>query len=140
MVAFAEAADVEARLRRDLTDVEAEFIDAMILEAQVLVEACLGCAPNKYPSLNDVPTGIRIVTSGMVSRAIKQDEQGNTAIGVQQASQTAGPFVQQQSYTQGANTGGPWLSGNDKVALRPYMCRGRAFTLETAPLAVIDGS
>lgn len=129
--------DVEARLRRELTDDEVEYVDAMIAEAQALIEGYLGCPPDAYPTLDDVPSGVRIVASRMVARTIEQAGQGASGapIGVQQVSQTAGPFVQQQSYVQGSNNGSPWMVAGDRQSLRPYRCRGRAFTIETAPLA-----
>lgn len=137
MIPLCTEEDVEARLRRELTDDEVEYVDAMIAEAQALIEGYLGCPPDVYPTLNDVPSGLRIVASRMVARTIEQASQGASGapIGVQQVSQTAGPFVQQQSYVQGANTGSPWIGASDRTALRPYRCRGRAFTIDTAPLA-----
>lgn len=136
MTPLCTAEDVEARLRRTLTPDEREYVDGQIEEAQAIVEGYLGCPDGKWPTLNDVPSAVRVVVSRMVARAIDQAKQGSP-MGAQQSSFTAGPFVQQQSYTQGSNNGSPWMVVGDRQALRPYRCRGKAFTLETAPLAVI---
>lgn len=134
MIPLCTEEDVEARLRRALTPEEQEYIDGQIDEAQALVEGYLGCPDDKWPTLADVPKAVRVIVSRMVARAIDQAKQGSP-MGVQQNSLTAGPFVQQQSYVQGSNNGSPWMVAGDRQSLRPYRCRGRAFTIETAPLA-----
>lgn len=86
---LAEASDVAARLRRDLTDDETEHVDDVLLEASTIVESYLG---NRgippYEEYEDVPPIVTLVVSRMVARALT----ANPLIPESTGSLQAGPF------------------------------------------------
>lgn len=132
MVAFCSQFDVEKRLRRILTTAEAEYLPGMIEEAQLLVVAFLGCGEDAYPTVDDVPAAVRVVTSRMVARVIEQAETTPPEmLGATQVGNTAGPFSQQVSFAQ-PRYGSPWLQRTDKETLEPYSCAGKAFEIDLA--------
>lgn len=67
---LATTSDVEDRLRRELTDDEGEYVDALLEEASVLVEAWLAKQGITYEEEGDVPRLVTIVVSRMVARAL----------------------------------------------------------------------
>ncbi len=103
--------DVEQRLRRPVTSVEAEYLSGLIEEASELVIAQCGRGRSWTP----VPDAVRLVTSRMVARVL--DASTDTA-NVESAQATAGPFQWSQRYTADSRTGGPWLSAADRKALK----------------------
>lgn len=120
MTVFAVDTDVEQALRRALTDDEDTYVDGVIAEAQDLVVAHLGRGEDPYED-GEVPGTVTRVTARMTARVFQQTGQ---AIGASQQQQSAGPFSTGQTFTTGANTGGPWLSAADKKALAPYRLAG----------------
>lgn len=132
MVAFCEENDVEQRLRRPLTTDESEYLDGMIEEASALVLSYLGCPEDKYE--DQVPDGIRLVTSRMVARVIDESGTINSGtFGATQVGATAGPFSHQATFAAGSRTGAPWLTRVDRSMLNQYKCSGKAFSIDTAP-------
>lgn len=132
MVAFCTDGDVEKRLRRELTEDEAEWIGGMIEEAQALVASYLGCPPDKFEG--EVPAAVTLVTSRMVARVIQEDATiDSETFGATQASMTAGPYTQQATYAPGSRTGAPWLTKVDRGVLDGHRCTGKAFAVDTAP-------
>lgn len=136
MVAFCADTDVEARLERSLTTTEAEYIDGKIEEAQVLVVGYLGCGDNPYPTADDVPAAVRIVTSRMVARVIEQSSVAPTDFGATQVGTTTGPFSKQITFQSGSRMGAPWTTKADREALDPYRCDSKAYAVDTVPGAV----
>jgi len=132
VVAFCDATDVEARLRRDLTQEEDEYVGGIIDEAQVLVTAYLGRGENPFETEEDVPTAVRIVTSLMVARVIKEAAaMPPEYFGAIQAGTTAGPFSEQVTFAKESRLGSPWLTRNDRETLAPYSAKTRAFSVDT---------
>ena len=132
MAVFCTAEDVEKRLRRDLTDDEADWLDGMIEEAQALVVSYLACPPDRFE--DEVPDAVVLVTSRMVARVIQEGDTADPDLfGATQAGITAGPYSQQVTFQAGARTGAPWLTKVDKSMLDPYRCSGKAFAIHTAP-------
>ncbi|MCB2412354.1 hypothetical protein LGT39_05765 [Demequina sp. TTPB684] len=132
MVAFCKDVDVEARLERQLTTGEAEYIDGKIAEAQALVVGYMGCGETPYATVADVPATVTIVTSRIVARVIEQkaDTTAGT-FGADQISNNVGPFGRQVSFSQGSRTNAPWLTKADREALNPYACSSKAFAVDT---------
>ena len=73
---LATQADVEDRLRRELTSDESEYLDALLEEASVLVEAWLSRRGITYTDIDDVPRLVVIVTARMVARALTTEVPG----------------------------------------------------------------
>lgn len=122
-MAYAKGADVEARLRRDLTTDEADHVEDLLNEASALVRGYLGGEPDP-DDYDETTDAIVIVTSQMVARVFREEDSGSAVFAASQTSQVAGPYSQQLTFQQGANTGGPWLDGKDKIMLRPYRVSG----------------
>lgn len=109
--------DVEARLRRDLTEAESSHIDSLLEEASSLVtEYCRG---REFG--DDVPDVVRIVTSRVVARAFSSPDGTG---GVQTMWQAAGNFSQSRTYTPEAANGGVYLSAVDRKQLRRWARAG----------------
>ncbi len=87
---LATQSDVEDRLRRDLTEDEGEFIDALLEEASVLVEAWLTKRGITYTDVDDVPRLVVIVVSRMVARSLTNPELPGLPDGANDLG--AGPF------------------------------------------------
>lgn len=73
---LATTSDVEDRLRRPLTEDEGGYVDALLEEASVLVEAWLTKRGITYAELDDVHRLVVIVTSRMVARALTTEVPG----------------------------------------------------------------
>jgi hypothetical protein len=133
MVAFCADTDVEARLERELTTEEDQYIAGKIEEAQVMVIGYLGCSDDPYATIGDVPTAVKIVTSRIVARVIEQaaDAEPGT-FGADQVGNQVGPFGRQITYTKGTRDKAPWLTKADLEALAPYRCDNKAFSVDTA--------
>lgn len=133
MTVFCTQEDVEQRLRRDLTEDEEDYLDGMIEEAQLLVVAYLGCAPDAYLTADNVPDAVRVITSRMVARVIQEADTAPEYFGATQIGETVGPFSQQVTFQQGSRLGSPWLAKADRETLEPFRCSGKAFSIDTAP-------
>ena len=86
---LAEASDVAARLRRELTEQEEGLVETVLDEASVVVAAYLasrGVAP--YVDLDEVPAIVRLVVSRIAARALTSDVEVPDYEGTLQA----GPF------------------------------------------------
>lgn len=133
MVVFATDEDVVKRLRRPLTNVEEEYLGGLIEEAQLLVAAYLGCGDDKYPTPEDVPDAVRVVTSRMVARVLQESEVEPAYFGATHIGTSTGPFSEQVTFQAGSRLGSPWLAKSDRETLDPYRCTGKAFSIDTAP-------
>lgn len=131
MVKFCKSADIEARLERTLTASETQYLDGKIEEAQVLVVGYLGCGDTPYAVEDDVPAAVRIVTSRMVARVIKESGVAPAEFGATQIGTTTGPFSKQMTFQPGSRQGSPWLQKSDREALDPYRCDSQAFAVDT---------
>jgi hypothetical protein len=103
---LATSADVEARLRRELTDEEAEFIDGVLEEASALVEGYLGVT---YTEDDTIPDVVALVVSRVAARALTAP-QVEIPPGM---SLGAGPFT-----ISARDNSDLWLSRSDKLKLR----------------------
>lgn len=108
--------DVEARLRRNLTDTELDDLEALALEASYLIEGHVGRILG-----DDPPQVAVVVASRMVARVFGAPDAQS---GVDSTQLSAGSFQLTQKFTEGSTSGGPWLARADKImlrALRPSM-------------------
>ena len=106
--------DVEARLRRDLTEAESLSIEADLEDASAEV---IGYCGRDFA--DSVPPAVKGVVAKMVARSYARTSSG------------PGPFVEQQTtgpfgvrYSAGSSVGDMWLTAGDKLALRPYRIGG----------------
>ena len=110
---LAESDDVEARLRRSLTEDESSHIDDVLEEASVLVtEHCRG-----RDFGDDIPDAVRIVTSRVAARALTAS---TTPVGVQAVDQQAGAFRQTHTFTSDSAGGSFYLTAVDRKQLRRW--------------------
>jgi hypothetical protein len=114
-VALAEQSDVEARLRRSLTTVEALSIDADLEDASA--EVIGYCRRDFEPS--PYPAAVVGAVAKMVARSYARSAAGEGAFVEQQNS---GPFGVR--YSAASSVGDVWLTAGDKLALRPYRVGG----------------
>ena len=121
MTPFAAQADVEARLRRDLTSDEASYIDEMLEEASVLVSEHCG------RDFDPVPDAVRLATSRIVARALIAPS-GNE--GTQAFTGQAGPYQQIRTLTRDASSGNVYLNSVDRRYLRRWS-KARVISLDT---------
>jgi hypothetical protein len=106
--------DVQARLRRDLTDDEAEQFDGLAEEANALVEGYLAIV---YDDDDTVPRPVIVVTSRAIARMFKDDGLPSQADSLTRG---MGPFSATTHLVADSTSGGPWLTKSDKMALEPY--------------------
>lgn len=126
---LATAADVAARLGRDLTDLEEARTAGLLEEASDLVIGWLGCTPAQ-------PTDGAIVrvVSRMVARVIAGAERGTDEIpdpAVTSFNAVMGPFQLQQQLNGDMTDGEPWMTVKDRMKLRRFRCAGRARAVRT---------
>lgn len=103
--------DVRDALRRPLTDHEAEWVDALILEAGDLVAGYLH--PYNIPQ-TAVPETITRVVAGMVAAVF------NRPAGIMPETQSLTADSYGVQFTPGATSPGPYLTEGFKKRLRPY--------------------
>lgn len=103
--------DVEARLARLLTSSEQVRASALLVEASASVRAWLRRVPDP------VPDDVSLVVSRMVARVIVAPT-GPTHL--DQFTQAAGPFSHSGTFTDGATSGSPWMTKDDKRILRQF--------------------
>lgn len=117
-MALAEPSDVEARLRRDLTEAEELSIEADLEDASDLVIGYCGqdFEPPPYPR------AVVGVVAKIVARAYSR---ASSSVGEFAEQQTAGPFS--IKYSSSTSGGDLWLTAADKVKLRPWR-RGGGLT------------
>jgi len=118
--ALANQADVEARLRRDLTDAEIDWLPGVLEEASQAVYAV--CGDRKF---DPVPDRVRIVTSRVAARALTGRTDSAAAV-----TNAAHVFSQTVTLTSDAAEGGVWLTKADKLALRRWAVSGKAFSID----------
>lgn len=85
---LAEASDVAARLRRDLTTEEEDHVDTVLEEASIIVEAYLqtrGVQP--YETAEAIPPIVTLVVSRMAARALTSNPNIPESTGMLQAGQ-----------------------------------------------------
>ena len=102
------ASDIEAVLRRPLTESEISALEHLTNEAQLLIESYTG---GDYDQ-PEVPTAVRTVANRMIARSFNADP---ALEGVTQVSQTNGPFSQSRTFTAGGN--GLFLNKADRQML-----------------------
>jgi hypothetical protein len=117
-VALAAQPDVEARLRRDLSDAEFQSIDADLDDASAAVIGY--CRQDFEPA--PYPAAVVGVVAKMVARSYARSAAGDGAFVEQR---NAGPFGVR--YSAGTSVGDVWLTAGDKLTLRPYR-RGGGMT------------
>ncbi len=117
---LATADDVAARLRRDLTDDEANWVDGLLEQASILVEAYCG-----QEFVDPVPAAVVTVVSQVAARALGNKAEGQT--GYQAA---AGPYSVNTTYTPDASSGGVWMTKQDRLMLRRYRIGGGVFSVD----------
>lgn len=125
MVALASAEDVQARLGRPLTSDETEQVPALLDEASASARAYMRCIPDP------VHSDVALVVSRMVARVLTRPEPTEVLPHTEQYSRAAGPYTGSGTFTEGATSGSPWLTKDDKRILRAHGCRGRAMSFET---------
>ncbi len=121
---LADAADVVARLGRDLTADETARVSGLLEEASVMAGEWMRCVPDP------VPDAVRIVVSRMVSRVFSVGDTAEPAVTDVQA--TMGVFQVNRRFSPDASSGGVWLTRQDKNMLRRYGCRGRVGNVGTS--------
>lgn len=120
-MALADQADVEARLRRALTEGESSYIDDVLEEASVLVsEHCGG------REFDPVPDAVRLVVSRVAARALT----GSDVTGTASFTDQAGPYQQVRTLTRDAANGNVYLNAVDRRYLRRWSVRG-AYSFDT---------
>lgn len=120
MSPLAARGDVEARLGRVLTEVEAGSVNGLLDDASDTVAAFLRWE-EPYPV--PVPGPVRRVVARMVTRYWERPA-GDASVGLAHQQDTAGPFSQTLTYADGATSGDTWLTKADKAILRPWGRRG----------------
>ena len=78
-----------------------------------------------------VPSDVALVVSRMVARVLTKPESAEVLPHTDQYSRGSGPYTTSGTFTEGATSGSPWLTKDDKRILRLYGCRGRAMSFET---------
>ncbi len=112
-MALATNQDVEARLGRSLSTSELSRVPGLLDEASDLVTGHLRPRPVPDP----VPDAVRRVVSRMVARVL---ESPTDQVGMSAQQMSAGPFQVSNTYGPDSRTGGPWLTKQDRITLRPY--------------------
>ncbi|QLF84149.1 head-to-tail adaptor [Gordonia phage Pytheas] len=128
---LATTADVEARLRRPLTDSEIATVQGLLEEAGVeILEFC------GVDSFDPVPDTVRVVASRMVARVFS----GSTTVGGVEIPSTASEVDMRASAFQFSgrfdadrSSGGVWLTKADRRKLRRYSIHGGAFSVDLTP-------
>ena len=111
--------DVKARLRRDLSSTEIEFLPGIVDEASALLEGYLGVC---YGDDETVPTAVVVIASRVAARILTMPE-GPAGLADSRTS-ALGPFSATIQYSTDSSSGGPWLTKSDRIALAPYRARG----------------
>lgn len=125
--ALAARADVEARLRRSLTDAEAgeqdKWVNGALEEASLLVTSYCGRTFD-----DEVPNEVRVVTSRVAARGVTSARTDAAA------SQTDQADIWQRTiaYQPDSTSGGMWLTKADKLMLGPYATGSHVFSVDMA--------
>lgn len=124
---LATQTDVEARLRRPLTDEETSWLSGVLEEASLEVTEYCG---QDFSDFDPVPAAVRIVTSRIAARALSAKA---TDVGTDAYTNQAGMYQQVRTVSSDAASGGIWLSKADKRKLRAYCLLKGAFSLDMNP-------
>ncbi|MGB3602718.1 MAG: hypothetical protein WBA38_04100 [Gordonia sp. (in: high G+C Gram-positive bacteria)] len=108
------------RLGRPLTTDEAALVLALLDEASASVRAWMRCAPT-----DPVQPDVVLVVSRMVKRVIEDSDVSEFPAHLDQFSQNAGTYSRSGTFTEGSQSGSPWLTKDDKRILRS-VCGGSA--------------
>lgn len=119
MVGLASPDDVATRLGRPLTTDETSLVPALLDEASASVRAWMRCAPT-----DPVQPDVVLVVSRMVKRVLESGGSEFPAH-LDQFSQNAGTYSRSGTFTEGSQSGSPWLTKDDKRILRS-VCGGSA--------------
>lgn len=114
-MALATQADVEARLGRELTDVEAPRLPSLLDDSSSVVIGYCGQDFEPAP----YPVAVVGVVAKMVARALGRAQSGGGEFVDQQ---NAGPFGVR--YSSAASSGDVWITAADKLMLRPHRLGG----------------
>ena len=121
---YASVPDVEARVVAELSPDDRPFIRAMIDDATTVIEEYLG---REFDENEQVPRPVRVVCARVAARAVSRAV--DNPVGAEQQSYTAGPFSTSASYGNNSNSGGVFLTKQDKAMLRRFGGRRGAFTV-----------
>jgi len=110
---------VQARLRRNLTTDEINWLPGAAEEASALLEGYLGVC---YAEGAEVPEAVIVVASRIVARILLLPD-GAAAL-EDSRTRGMGPFSATTTLATDNSAGGPWLTKSDKMALAPYRARG----------------
>ena len=116
MVEMATLSDVADRLGHPVEEGKQDEALGLIEEASILVE---GYLERDFEGM-EVPRRVSVVVSRMVARVLQAPE---ASFSVDTVSNTAGPFARSHTYTTGGSGGSPWLTKQDKTALKRYRRR-----------------
>lgn len=123
---LATRADVEARLRRELTAAEAgpqdQWINGLLDEAAMLVTAFCG---QSFEA--PIPEAVRVVTSRVAARGVTT----SVSTGEDPRPIEVGP-VRWPEPSADAVGGGGWLTRVDKQMLSPWVVTGQVFSVDMA--------
>lgn len=107
--------DVQDRLRRELTDDERVYFDAIVQEASDVVEGCLGFS---YDIGAEIPSAVISVTSRIAARVYGRSSTAQE--GADSRSAGMGQLSFTTHYSADSLTAGPWLSKTDRETLKRY--------------------
>jgi hypothetical protein len=113
-MAYATTSDVTSRLGRALTTSETTQVEEWLTDAGLLIDGYTR-APVVAP--DTVPDAYLVVSALMAIRALGAVE---LIPGTESSTNQVGPFASTLRFGGGGTSGGVWLSGTDKIMLRPY--------------------
>lgn len=126
MTALAKQADVENRLRRELTKDEEEWLTGVLEEATLLVVSYCGRSFD-----TPIPDEVRVVTSRVAARGVTALRTAPNA-DTDNVAATMGPFAFNQKLTADAAAGGVYLTKADKQTLSKWVAGGQVFSVDMA--------
>lgn len=120
-MALATQADVEARLRRPLTETEGLSVEDDLEDASAIVIGY--CRQDFEPA--PYPLAVVGVVAKMVARSYSRSAGATGGFAEQH---TAGPFAVR--YSADSSAGDAWLTKGDKLALRPFRLGGGMISVQ----------
>lgn len=107
-MAYATADDVAARLGRELTETEEDFVEVQLDDAAVIIDSV---------AQNASDDAKKIVSCRMVIRTMAGEGQNGVPVGATQGSMTAIGYTQSWTISGGGSAGELYLSKQDKRIL-----------------------
>lgn len=124
---LATKADVQERLRRDLTSAEAgendKWINGILKEASLLVTSYCGQSFDA-----PIPDEVVMVTSRVAARGVTNTRTDSA----QSQADEADIWRRTITFQADSTTGGIWLTKADKQMLSPYVIGGQVFSVDMA--------